>query len=267
MTQTASAPTRHPISLPTLTLSLVGMIIASVLAALAGFAYTSTRFNTFVDVRKETRNVRVLQQAASDAQVAILGLAFTPDQISLKPYYDGVRSIAEHGAAVGKIDTYFRSPNRAEQKTQQQFAALVANWAEAVRLVQAGKREEAGAHLLKSDVQTTYGALRDDLERYWRERTAVASVQNDGAFQSLTVGLQIAAGLLSIVGILLIFRMTTTESEGRAAAKTAADASRLKMDQLFQMADMLQSASGHLDANAVLKATAERLLPGLGGAL
>ena len=268
MTQPPSAPVRHPISLPTLTLSLIGMIIASVLAALAGFAYTSYRFNTFVEVRKETRNVRVLQQAASDAHIAILATAFTPGEVSsLRPYYDGLNTLGTHSAAVRKIDAYFKGPKRAEQKTKQDIAALTADWAEVVRLIEAGKRDSASEHLVKSDTQARYGVLRDDLERYWRERTAVASVQNDGAFQNLTVALQIAAGFFSIVGILLIFRMTTTESEGRAAAKTAAEASRLKMDQLFQMADMLQSASGHLDANAVLKATAERLLPGLGGAL
>ncbi|WP_277665661.1 sensor domain-containing diguanylate cyclase [Novosphingobium lindaniclasticum] len=46
-----------------------------------------------------------------------------------------------------------------------------------------------------------------------------------------------------------------------------ASAARAQVEELFAMADMLQAADDHEDAGAVLMASAERLLPDLGGAL
>ncbi|MBL8591427.1 MAG: GGDEF domain-containing protein, partial [Devosia sp.] len=54
---------------------------------------------------------------------------------------------------------------------------------------------------------------------------------------------------------------------GRAAAVETADKARQQVARLFEMADVLQSASDHADANAVLKATAVELVPGFSGAL
>lgn len=46
-----------------------------------------------------------------------------------------------------------------------------------------------------------------------------------------------------------------------------AQESRHQVEELFAMTDMLQAAEDHEDAGAVLMATAQRLLPGFGGAL
>lgn len=57
--------------------------------------------------------------------------------------------------------------------------------------------------------------------------------------------------------------------EMRRRHVTAVDAleARSQIESLFRMTDMLQSALGHADANAVLRSTAARLMPGFGGAL
>ncbi|UAK25476.1 sensor domain-containing diguanylate cyclase [Sphingomonas nostoxanthinifaciens] len=55
-------------------------------------------------------------------------------------------------------------------------------------------------------------------------------------------------------------------AERRRYAASALD-SRRQIENLFQMTDMLQSALGYDDANAVLRATASQLLAGFGGAL
>lgn len=52
----------------------------------------------------------------------------------------------------------------------------------------------------------------------------------------------------------------------REAAMGALEAQQ-QVELLFNMTDMLQSALGYPDANAVLRSTAAKLLPGLGGAL
>lgn len=57
------------------------------------------------------------------------------------------------------------------------------------------------------------------------------------------------------------------EMAQRRDATIAAIDAQLKVELLFRMTDMLQSALGYPDANAVLRSTAARLLPGFGGAL
>jgi diguanylate cyclase (GGDEF)-like protein len=54
--------------------------------------------------------------------------------------------------------------------------------------------------------------------------------------------------------------------ETRAVSVAAVEASH-QVETLFKMTDMLQSALGYGDANAVLRTTASKLLPNLGGAL
>lgn len=71
--------------------------------------------------------------------------------------------------------------------------------------------------------------------------------------------------MLIIVGVAAP-RMRRQMSERQRIAADALE-TRNRAERLFQMADMLQSALDQTDANAVLRATAERLLGGFGGAL
>jgi diguanylate cyclase (GGDEF)-like protein len=68
-------------------------------------------------------------------------------------------------------------------------------------------------------------------------------------------------------GMFFAFRSSAREADGRSAALKSADTSREQVARLFEMADVLQSATDYGDANQVLKATATELLPGFSGAL
>ena len=57
------------------------------------------------------------------------------------------------------------------------------------------------------------------------------------------------------------------EMRRRTNTAVQAQQSRGQISALFRMTDMLQSAIGHADANAVLRTTATSLMPGFGGAL
>ena len=57
------------------------------------------------------------------------------------------------------------------------------------------------------------------------------------------------------------------EMRRRTNMAVQAQQSRSQISALFRMTDMLQSAIGHADANAVLRATATSLMPDFGGAL
>ena len=57
------------------------------------------------------------------------------------------------------------------------------------------------------------------------------------------------------------------EMRRRTNTAVQAQQSKSQISALFRMTDMLQSAIGHADANAVLRSTATSLMPGFGGAL
>lgn len=72
----------------------------------------------------------------------------------------------------------------------------------------------------------------------------------------LTLTLSVVLGLKSFA-----------ELEGRIAMANSARQAQEQVEELFAMTDMLQAAEDHVDAGAVLTATALRLLPDFSGAL
>jgi len=86
-----------------------------------------------------------------------------------------------------------------------------------------------------------------------------------GQFVAYAVEMLGGCGALAI----LVFA-TPRNNEGleqRRVAALEAEEERRQVQRLLQMTDMLQSANGYADANAVLRATVETLLPGFSGAL
>jgi diguanylate cyclase (GGDEF)-like protein len=79
--------------------------------------------------------------------------------------------------------------------------------------------------------------------------------------------LQVLSGTLAMSGMFFAFRSSAREADGRSIALKSADTSREQVARLFEMADVLQSATDYGDANQVLKATASDMLPGFSGAL
>lgn len=72
------------------------------------------------------------------------------------------------------------------------------------------------------------------------------------------------------VALAILVFATPRNNEGleqRRVAALEAEEERRQVQRLLQMTDMLQSANGYADANAVLRATVETLLPGFSGAL
>jgi diguanylate cyclase (GGDEF)-like protein len=256
-------------SLKTLSLLLAATVIVSVVLAVGGFAYTESRHREFVALRNETREARILQQALADAQVAVLTFA-GGGQVSLRTYDAGLDTLDRMPERVAAVDAYLsRLPGYTANAVRRGTDELLSAWEDALKLVHAGEADKARDVLRQRQIDAVYATTRDALARYWKERMEVANqtVADDELLKSIVTLGQLGAGFWSLLGIWLIYHISSAEAAGRAAAQRAGDASRQQMAQLFQMADMLQSASGHLDANAVLKATAERLLPGLGGTL
>jgi len=78
---------------------------------------------------------------------------------------------------------------------------------------------------------------------------------------------QMVAGGTIFTTIIAYAPLALREMRDRRQMAASALEARHQVEQLFKMTDMLQSASGYADANAVLRATAAELLPTFGGAL
>ncbi len=85
--------------------------------------------------------------------------------------------------------------------------------------------------------------------------------------QRLALVLQLVGGGITLSALIVAFRASSRQTAGRVEAVTAAVAARRQVEHLFAMTDILQSATGYADANAVLVSTARRLLPDFGGSL
>ncbi|CAN5227698.1 hypothetical protein BH10PSE12_BH10PSE12_22040 [soil metagenome] len=92
-------------------------------------------------------------------------------------------------------------------------------------------------------------------------------LHDDAGYAATLFWLEMLMGVLMVVTVAVAAPRALGEiSERRSAALQAVEA-REQIGRLFQMTDMLQSALDYADANAVLRATAEGLLAGFGGAL
>lgn len=81
------------------------------------------------------------------------------------------------------------------------------------------------------------------------------------------IALALPLMLLTLAMTFLLGRKAVAELDERAAMVDSARDAHEQVEELFAMTDMLQAAEDHVDAGAVLMATALRLLPQFGGAL
>lgn len=94
----------------------------------------------------------------------------------------------------------------------------------------------------------------------------VAFLHTDGLAR-LLVAFGLLLALTTLTLSLVIAPQAAAELAERNVMVAAAQASHNQVEELFAMTDMLQAAEDHVDAGAVLMATALRLLPEFGGAL
>jgi len=258
-----------PVRSRMLSVATILLVFAVIAASIYGFNHVSTQQEALTSLREQGTQLRDMQQslvqADADVQHVLSGEAGPlPDYFARMRYLTG-----EAGKLFAELSPITVEGIGAPQPAPALIAALGIAWEEALHLNSIGERAAAYQLLGERNASEAVSALSTRLQILSSEAYASFRVHEERIRYGtlLVLVLQLGGGLLAILGLVYAFRSSVSEADGRAAAVASADASREQVTRLFSMADVLQSAADHIDANAVLKATAGDLLPGFPGAL
>lgn len=253
-------------------IAIIVLVIVMVATQLAGFVYTNRQQAEVIAIRNDTRELLVAQQALSDAEDSVKDFALTGDAGYLQTYFIAIRVLAvRHDTALAALDEV-ANPDavlRGERPARAALDAVRVNWQDAIRLVRADDAAAARDMLVRGSAKPLLAEARGAMARYLDIRNAESARREAEAAASaqLFLALQLLGGGLALLGLILAFRRNESASTGRRRAISDATGAREQVERLFAMNDMLQSAVTQDDANAVLRATVDRLLPEFGGAL
>jgi len=258
-----------PVRSRMLSVATILLVIAVIGASLYGFYHVSSQQEALTSLREQGAQLRDMQQALvqadADVQHVLAGEAGPlPDYFARMQYLTG-----EAGQVFAQLSPITVEGINAPQPAPALIAALNTAWDEALHLSSIGDKPAAYRLLGERNASESVFALSTRLQILSSEADASFRVHEERIRYGtlLVLILQVGGGFLAILGLVYAFRSSVSEADGRAAAVASADASREQVGRLFEMADVLQSATDHVDANAVLKATAADLMPGFAGAL
>lgn len=242
---------------------IIVITIATLVIQVGGFLYAASLQERLNVANEQAREFRAARAALVDSELAVEGYVHSGDPAFLAGYLNARKSLDERRPQVLRIDIQRRpgAPTRIDR--------LSSIWSEAISSTRAGAEQEGQRVMAANTSWVLTDGLRRDLDAAVARHYAEAGRYERGIRLShlSVVALQLLGGSLTLAGLLYAFRAGAFEARARRRAVTQAVAARGQIEQLFEMTDMLQSASGHADANAVLRATADKLLPDLGGAL
>ncbi|HEX8194425.1 MAG TPA: GGDEF domain-containing protein [Allosphingosinicella sp.] len=250
--------------LPLLAVILVMMLIAT---EVGGFLFTSYHQRALIELRNDTREMRILQQALVDRKESAEDYLLTRDPSALRGFHTAADLLGGMGtSALPRLDAATGQGRTAPSRT---LAELDAIWNRAVSLAERGQPSDAQQLLAQGEARTLVTDLRGAIAAYLDDRNVTGDVferriELGGA---LVLVLQLLGGCITIAFLAFAFRSHAREAERRRDAVEEAVLARREVEILFDMADTLQSAAGYDDAQAVLRATAGRLLPQLSGRL
>ena len=243
---------------------LVIMLIAT---EVGGFLFTSHQQRSLIELRDDTREIRILQQALVDTKENAEDYLSTGNSAALREYRTAASVLSSvGGSALPRLDSVSVTDG---SLPSEKLLQLRATWDRATSLAEQGRGTEGQRLLLEDDARSVMADFRAGIAQYLDARNSTGEVyeRRIGQGGTLVLILQILGGCVTITFLAFAFRSYSREAEARRAAVEEAVSARREVEILFDMADTLQSASGYEDAQAVLRATAGRLLPQLSGKL
>ena len=243
------------------------VMLVMIAAVVIGFVVMANEQRAMQTVSTHMRDVRMARQALMETDAAMLAaLARQDAEAALETYELALTKLGRHGPEHFPREVVVRGQ---AAPTAQAVAALRRSWDEMKPLIAAGRIDDARAVYARdgvhADMAAVVAATITELEQMDAEVVTHQS-RIDGALMFVTV-LEVLAGAFCIWAVVMSARREERETGARIEAIGSAVETREQVTRLFRMTDMLQSASDHADANAVLTSTAMELLPGYGGAL
>ena len=258
--------------LPTLTvrarllsLGIIILVFAMVANAIVGFAHVTTQQQSLIGLRQAGETMRAAHQSLTRADAEVQRFVLGGGRDSLSGYFAALEMLkASRASTLDRLD-----PATGGQPTAEVIDSLLALWTRAVDLTTAGQSEEARRLLAGSSAAALTSAVDLAVDGLLAGSDSKVAAHESGILLGTLVVLllQVGGGILAILALIHAFRSSATDALGRVAAATSANASREQVARLFEMADVLQSAADHGDANEVLRVTAAELVPGFSGAL
>ncbi len=225
------------------------------------------------DYISATRNVRLVQIALLDAETGVRGVVLTGQLPYLEPYVAGLGVLNQTDPHVFEmIDAYSASLPGAQGEplpVSDRIEKLRQVWASALALGLDHREADAEAVLQVQQAKPLMDQLRTLIGNYMDFRSGKADQEwrHIAIEQTVVLAINLLGALIAIGATSYAFRRSQLEARGREQAIAASSHARRQVETLFGMTDILQSAATSEDANAVLRATATKLLPDCDGAL
>jgi diguanylate cyclase (GGDEF)-like protein len=249
--------------LPAMIIGLIAFMgLSMVLDTIFDYVEAPKSIQTLSDIER----VRLLQMVLVDTEDGARGYVISGHLEDLEDYLAGAKALANTSPALlADLDRYELAQsdvNGRSTSVSGDIAALRTAWDGAIHLAIDNQRASAEASLVALHTKEQMDRLRSKTDVYIDQLTVKAAEQARLADteQLLLQILNVGGALFAVAAMSYAFRNIT-----RAIA--AGFAANQQVEQLFSMADMLQSAAGQEDTNEVLRNTAANLLPGFSGTL
>ncbi len=249
-----------------LTSAAAGVLCLMVVVIIGGFTYIQHQYHELSEIREHARQLRIARQAIMDVDAYVLNALAVPKH--KQDPFDYVRALdllTRHEAQVPAAIAWQEKPIASSEF----LAALKHNWHDATRLSENGELENAKQVYFERQTFDRVKATVNAIEQTLRTIESDFLDQNNAVNNATAILLlvQILTGAGCVLAFYQNARTSKRQAEIRAKAVVEAEASRVQVGKLFEMADMLQSASDYDDANAVLRSSATDLIFGFSGAL
>jgi diguanylate cyclase (GGDEF)-like protein len=233
---------------------------------LGGFLTMRHQRDVKAGVDAEAMRIVELNRGLNEAQDALHRFADTGTTGSLDAFYTSLKEAETARAEM--LGVGLRTPQEREWY-EQHVATLTGTWRRAIDLHRSGDPAEAVRLLASRETDANLRAIRGTNRRVMAEDKlkSDAIAANLWFTNSVLFWLQIGFAALMLISLGQSVAKTRAEARARANATDSEARARRRLELLFKMNDMLQSAEDHRDANAILVATATQLAPQLGGAL
>lgn len=249
-----------------LTSAAASVLCLMVLLIIGGFTYIQNEYDELSQIREQERRLRVARQAIMDVDAYVLNaLAVPKHKLSPTDYIRALDLFTRHQTHVPTTITW----NEKAVPSTEFLNALKSDWQDVITLVQNNQLEAAAEILFERQTFDRVKAAIETIERTLNT-IEMGFIQQNADVNTATAMLLLVQ-ILTGTGCVLAFyqnaRTSKRQAEIRAKAVVEAEASRVQVGKLFEMADMLQSAADYDDANAVLRSAAADLIFGFSGAL